>query len=235
MIANRVGDGLQSPIVKFLSDTALTNILDAADAASGDLLFFGAGSRAVVNDSLGALRLKVGRDLELFADAWQPLWVVDFPMFEFDERRGRWNSAHHPFTAPAVDDVAALEKDPGAANSRGYDMVINGAEVGGGSIRIHRPEVQEAVFRLLDLSPEEAQEKFGFLLEALRYGCPPHGGIAFGIDRLAAQMAVTESIRDVIAFPKTASASCLLTDAPSEVDIEQLRELSLSVVRPKPT
>lgn len=225
-------EGLQSPIVKFLSDDALEQILRECSAETGDLLFFGAGPQGVVNDSLGALRLKVGADLDLFEAGWQPLWVVDFPMFEFDERRGRWTSAHHPFTAPAVDDPKALAEDPGSATSRGYDMVLNGAEIGGGSIRIHRPEMQAAVFRLLDLSPEEADEKFGFLLEALRYGCPPHGGIAFGIDRIAALMAGVDSIRDVIAFPKTSSAACLLTDAPSAVDVEQLRELSLSVIKP---
>jgi aspartyl-tRNA synthetase len=179
---------------------------------------------------LGALLVKTGRDLGLVAEGWQPLWVTEFPMFEWDAGAGRYLAMHHPFTAPAVDDPAALVTDPGRALSKGYDMVLNGAEIGGGSIRIHRPEMQQAVFGLLGIAPEEAQLKFGFLLDALRYGCPPHGGIAFGLDRIAALMSGEESIRDVIAFPKTTTAQCLLTGAPSRVPAEQLSELHVRTV-----
>ncbi len=224
-------DGLQSPIVKFLDARAISGILTATGAASGDLLLFGAGDAATVSEFMGALRLMIGRDLDLVAPGWRPLWVVDFPMFEFDPGAHRWFSVNHPFTAPAVDDRAALAAAPGEALSKGYDMVLNGSEIGGGSIRIHDRELQSAVFELLGLEPAEAQEKFGFLLEALRYGCPPHGGIAFGIDRLAALMVGTESIRDVIAFPKTTSASCLMTEAPSPVSLDQLRELHINVIK----
>ena len=225
-------EGLTSPIVKFLDDAALQGILTAVGAATGDLIFFGAGPYKTVSDYMGALRLAVGRDMKLVESGWRPLWVVDFPMFEYDHAEHRWMALHHPFTAPAVDDVAALKADPGSAVSRGYDMVLNGNEIGGGSIRIHRPDMQAAVFDLLGIEAEEAAVKFGFLLEALRYGCPPHGGIAFGIDRISALMCGVDSIRDVIAFPKTASAQCPLTAAPSEVGDRQLQELHVRVVKP---
>jgi aspartyl-tRNA synthetase len=227
-------EGMTSPIVKFLDDAALDGILKAVDAATGDLIFFGAGPWKTVSDFMGALRLQVGRDLGLVADGWRPLWVVDFPMFEFDHGENRWVSLHHPFTAPSIDDAAQLSAMPGEALSRGYDCVLNGNEIGGGSIRIHRPELQSAVFRLLGIEEEEAQLKFGFLLEALRYGCPPHGGIAFGIDRIAALMCGVDSIREVIAFPKTASAQCPLTGAPSVVPERQLQELSVKVAKKEP-
>lgn len=226
-------EGLTSPITKFLDDAALDGIFRATGAATGDVLFFGAGPSKIVSDFMGALRLKVGRDLGMVEHAWRPLWVVDFPMFEYDPAERRFLALHHPFTAPKVDDAAALAADPTGAVSRGYDMVLNGNEIGGGSIRIHRPEMQSTVFDLLGISREEAELKFGFLLEALRYGAPPHGGIAFGIDRIAALMVGTESIRDVIAFPKTASAQCLLTGAPSKVPEPQLQELSIRVALPK--
>jgi aspartyl-tRNA synthetase len=226
-------DGLTSPITKFLDDAALDGIFRATGAATGDVLFFGAGPWKIVSDFMGALRLKVGRDMGMVEHAWRPLWVVDFPMFEYDPTERRYIALHHPFTAPKVDDPAALAADPANAVSRGYDMVLNGNEIGGGSIRIHRPEMQSTVFDLLGISREEAEMKFGFLLEALRYGAPPHGGIAFGIDRIAALMVGTESIRDVIAFPKTASAQCLLTGAPSKVPEPQLQELSIRVALPK--
>ena len=224
-------DGLVSPIVKFFDDAALSAVLDAVSAANGDLLFFGAGAFQTVSDYMGALRLQVGKDLNLNTKPWAPLWVVDFPMFDFDPDAGRWVSLHHPFTAPSIDSVDELRANPGPALSRGYDCVLNGSEIGGGSIRIHRPELQSAVFDLLGISKDEAQVKFGFLLDALKYGCPPHGGIAFGIDRIAAIMAGVESIREVIAFPKTASAQCPLTQAPSEVPEKQLQELHVKVVR----
>jgi len=226
-------DGLTSPITKFLDDAALDGIFRATGAATGDVLFFGAGPWKIVSDFMGALRLKVGRDMGMVEHAWRPLWVVDFPMFEYDPTERRYIALHHPFTAPKVDDPAALAADPANAVSRGYDMVLNGNEIGGGSIRIHRPEMQSTVFDLLGIYREEAEMKFGFLLEALRYGAPPHGGIAFGIDRIAALMVGTESIRDVIAFPKTASAQCLLTGAPSKVPEPQLQELSIRVALPK--
>ena len=222
-------EGINSPIAKFLDDTALNAVLAATGAQSGDMVFIGAGRWNVVSDFMGALRLKVGKDLELFADGWKPLWVTDFPMFEFDEDAGRYVALHHPFTAPKVDDVEQLAADPGHAVSRGYDMVLNGAEIGGGSIRIHRPDMQSQVFELLGIGAEEAEAKFGFLLKALKLGAPPHGGIAFGIDRIAALMAGTESIRDVIAFPKTTSAQDLMTDAPSPVIEETLAELHVRV------
>jgi aspartyl-tRNA synthetase len=224
-------EGMTSPIVKFLSDEALNGILGAAGAQTGDVLFFGAGPYQVVSDYMGALRLQVGKDLKLNTVAWAPLWVVDFPMFDYDADSGRWMSLHHPFTAPSIDSAEALKANPGPALSRGYDCVLNGSEIGGGSIRIHRPELQSAVFDLLGISREEAQIKFGFLLDALKYGCPPHGGIAFGIDRIATLMAGVDSIREVIAFPKTASAQCPLTSAPSEVPEKQLQELHVKVVR----
>ena len=226
-------EGLQSPILKFLPDDAVNGILERTGAKSGDLIFFGADKARVVNDALGALRCKVGEDRGMVAEGWAPLWVVDFPMFEKDKTTKRWTSLHHPFTAPSIDDADALRKDPGASLSRAYDMVLNGSEIGGGSIRIHDQDMQAAVFELLDISDEEAEEKFGFLLKALQYGCPPHGGVAFGLDRIVMLMAGAESIRDVIAFPKTQTASCLLTNAPGEVSGEQLKETGIRIRAPR--
>jgi aspartyl-tRNA synthetase len=222
-------EGINSPVAKFLDDAALGRVLDLAGAQSGDLLLFGAGNWKTVCDFMGALRLKVARDRGLVESGWKPLWVTDFPMFEYDDNEKRFVALHHPFTAPAVDDVEDLRARAATAVSRGYDMVLNGSEIGGGSIRIHRPEMQSAVFELLGIGAEEAQAKFGFLLKALTLGAPPHGGIAFGIDRIAALMAGTESIRDVIAFPKTTSAQDLMTDAPSSVPDAQLKELHVQV------
>ncbi|MEM7613359.1 MAG: aspartate--tRNA ligase, partial [Pseudomonadota bacterium] len=226
-------DGLQSPILKFLPDAAVSGILERTGAADGDLIFFGADKARVVNDALGALRVRLGEDRGLVNAGWAPLWVVDFPMFERDSKEGRWTSLHHPFTAPRADSADALRAAPGDAPSRAYDMVLNGSEIGGGSIRIHDQQMQAAVFELLDISDEEAEEKFGFLLRALSYGCPPHGGIAFGLDRLVMLMAGADSIRDVIAFPKTQSAHCPLTDAPGEVSPAQLKETGIRL-RAKP-
>ena len=226
-------EGVNSPISKFLDDATLQNILNNTQAQSGDIIFFGAGSWKTVCDFMGALRLKVAKDLKQIKDIWAPLWVTDFPMFEWDEEEKRYAALHHPFTAPKVDDVNDLIANAKTAVSRGYDMVMNGNEIGGGSVRIHRSDMQSTVFDLLGISKEEAQTKFGFLLEALKYGAPPHGGIAFGIDRVAALMAGTESIRDVIAFPKTASAQCLLTSAPSQIPDKQLAELHVKVREPK--
>ena len=220
-------EGLQSPILKFLPDDVTASLMEATGAADGDLVFFGADKARVVNDSLGALRIRLGHDLDLVEAGWRPLWVVDFPMFEKDDDSGRWQSLHHPFTAPREDHVGLLAQDPGATMSRAYDLVLNGTELGGGSIRIHKPDIQRSVFDALGIGEAEAEEKFGFLLDALRYGAPPHGGIAFGIDRIVAMMANVESIRDVIAFPKTQRASCLLTDAPANVDALQLRDLHI--------
>jgi aspartyl-tRNA synthetase len=227
-------EGLQSPILKFLSDAAVSGILQRTGAADGDLIFFGADTGKIVSDALGALRLKVAQDLKLVAAGWRPLWVVDFPMFEWDADAKRWQAMHHPFTSPANLDYAALSASPGEATAKAYDMVLNGSEIGGGSVRIHSQELQSVVFDLLGISPEEARVKFGFLLDALKFGAPPHGGIAFGLDRLAMLMAGADSIRDVIAFPKTQTAADLLMDAPTEVSEAQLRELHIRVrVAPK--
>jgi aspartyl-tRNA synthetase len=226
-------EGLQSPILKFLPDDAVTGIIERTNAASGDLIFFGADKARIVNDALGALRVKVGEDRGLVADGWAPMWVVDFPMFEKDAQSKRWTALHHPFTAPSVNDADALRANPGEALSRAYDIVLNGSEIGGGSIRIHDQDMQAAVFDILDISKEEAEEKFGFLLRALQYGCPPHGGIAFGLDRVVMLMAGAESIRDVIAFPKTQTASCPLTNAPGEVSAEQLKEAGIRLRAPR--
>ncbi|MDH5389417.1 MAG: aspartate--tRNA ligase [Gammaproteobacteria bacterium] len=219
-------EGLQSPIVKFLPDEAITAIIEKAEIQSGDILFFGAGETNVVNESMGALRVKIGEDMDMVEDIWAPLWVVDFPMFERN-REGQWTSLHHPFTAPSVNSPEALEADPGAALSRAYDMVLNGTELGGGSVRIHDMAMQASVLKILGISDEEAEEKFGFLLTALKYGCPPHAGLAFGLDRLIMLMSGATSIRDVMAFPKTQSAACPLTSAPAEVSSEHLKELNL--------
>jgi aspartyl-tRNA synthetase len=222
-------DGLQSPILKFLSDAAIAGILERTGAKDGDLIFFGADRAKIVSDALGALRLKVGQDLHLVEGGWRPLWVVDFPMFEWDGEAKRWAAMHHPFTSPLNLDYAALAASPGEAIAKAYDMVLNGSEIGGGSVRIHSQDLQSTVFDLLGISPEEARTKFGFLLDALKFGAPPHGGIAFGLDRLAMLMAGAESIRDVIAFPKTQTAACLMMEAPTEVSEAQLRELHIRV------
>jgi aspartyl-tRNA synthetase len=222
-------EGLQSPILKFLSDTVVKVILERTGAKDGDLIFFGADKAQVVNEALGALRAKVGHDRGLAGSGWKPLWVVDFPMFERDEEENRWKALHHPFTSPADGHEDLLETSPEKALSKAYDMVLNGSEIGGGSVRIHRQEVQSKVFRALNIGVDEAHEKFGFLLEALQYGAPPHGGIAFGLDRVVTMMAGAESIRDVIAFPKTQRAQCLLTHAPSAVGEKQLRELHIKL------
>jgi aspartyl-tRNA synthetase len=225
-------EGLQSPILKFLPDEAVAGILSRTQAQAGDLIFFGADTAKVVNDALGALRLKLGDDLGLKKDGWEILWVVDFAMFDYDSDAKRWVALHHPFTSPKPEYLDSLDKDPANVKARAYDMVLNGTEIGGGSIRIHRSEVQEKVFATLGIEAEEAQQKFGFLLEALKLGAPPHGGIAFGLDRISAIFAGVESIRDVIAFPKTQKASCLLTDAPSVVDETQLRDLHIKLRKP---
>ena len=224
-------EGLQAPIVKFLPDEVLTKILTRTGAENGDLLFFGADSAKVVNDALGALRIKLGQDLGLIHGEWAPLWVVNFPMFEWDEQDRRWNALHHPFTAPRTDDPAEVRANPERCLSRAYDMVLNGTEIGGGSVRIHRQEMQNTVFELLGIGPEEARAKFGFLLDALKFGCPPHGGLAFGLDRLVMLMVGATSIRDVMAFPKTQSAACLLTQAPAPVTEAQLRDLNIRLRR----
>ena len=230
--ASKGPDGLQSPILKHLSDDAVAGIMERTAAESGDLIFFGADKAHIVNDALGALIVKLGEDQGLIAEGWQPLWVVDFPMFEKDQKSGRWTSLHHPFTAPSTDDPEELKANPAEVLSRAYDMVLNGSEIGGGSIRIHDRATQAAVFDLLGISKEEAEEKFGFLLTALQYGCPPHGGIAFGLDRIVMLMAGADSIRDVIAFPKTQTASCPLTNAPGYVSAEQLKETGIRLRTP---
>ncbi len=232
-------DGLQSPIVKNIHDEALNKILELTGAQDGDLIFFGADKAKVVNDAIGALRVKIGHSEfgkanGLFNDVWAPLWVIDFPMFEYDEEEDRWTATHHPFTSPKDGHEDMLETNPGACIAKAYDMVLNGWELGGGSIRIHREEVQSKVFRALKIGAEEAREKFGFLLDALQYGAPPHGGLAFGLDRIVTLMTKSDSIRDVIAFPKTQRAQCLLTQAPSPVDEKQLRELHIRLRSAEP-
>ncbi len=228
-------EGLQSPILKFLSDEVIAEIMLRTGAQTDDLIFFGADKAKVVNDALGNLRNKVAHDLDLLQGEWAPLWVIDFPMFEYNEDEDRWESLHHPFTAPNTSDIEKIKADPGQTLSRAYDLVLNGIELGGGSIRIHDADMQSAVLELLGIGPEEAQEKFGFLLDALSYGCPPHGGIAFGLDRIVMLMAGADTIRDVIAFPKTQSASCLLTSAPAPASSRQLRELGIKLAKsPKP-
>jgi len=225
-------DGMQSPILKFLPDEVIDELVNRVDINDGDIIFFGADKESIVNDALGALRVRIGKDLNLLEEGWQPLWVTDFPMFEKDKNSNNWTSLHHPFTAPSIDDAVELENNPGKVLSKAYDMVLNGSEIGGGSIRIHNKKMQAKVFQLLNISDAEAQEKFGFLLQALEYGCPPHGGIAFGLDRIIMLLSGAESIRDVIAFPKTQTASCPLTDAPGEVSSEQLKETG---IRLRPT
>jgi aspartyl-tRNA synthetase len=218
-------EGLQSPILKFMPDEVVAQMMQRLDAANGDIIFFGADQERVVNEALGALRVKVAEDQGMIAEGWSPLWVVDFPMFE-EDGSGQWTPLHHPFTAPSCD-AQELVANPGQALSRAYDMVLNGCELGGGSIRIHQRDMQEAVFRILNIDEAEAEEKFGFLLNALQYGAPPHGGLAFGLDRLVMLMTGALSIRDVIAFPKTQSAACVMTDAPGDVNAQQLRELNI--------
>jgi aspartyl-tRNA synthetase len=237
--AGKGREGLQSPVVKNLHDAALVEIIARTGARNGDVIFFGADKAKVVNDAMGALRLKIGlsefgRNHGLFEDKWAPLWVVDFPMFEFDEEAKRWNAVHHPFTAPKDGHDELMKTDPGACIAKAYDMVLNGWEIGGGSVRIHRADVQARVFEALNITPAEQRVKFGFLLDALQYGAPPHGGLAFGLDRIATLMTGAESIRDVIAFPKTQRAQCLLTGAPSMVDETQLRELHIRLRNPTP-
>lgn len=225
-------DGLQSPILKFLPDESIEGILKRTGAEDGDLIFFGADKAHIVNEALGALRVKLGEDRHLVERGWKPLWVVDFPMFEWDDGAKRWTALHHPFTAPKESDIENLKSNPGQCLSRAYDLVLNGAEIGGGSQRIYRQDVQASVFRILGITDQEAQDKFGFLLDALRYGCPPHGGIAFGLDRMVMLMTGASSIREVMAFPKTQTASCLLTSAPTYVNEAQLKELGIRLRKP---
>jgi aspartyl-tRNA synthetase len=225
-------EGLQSPILKFLPETVVKSILERTGAMTGDLIFFGADKAKVVNDALGALRNRVAEDLDLLQGQWQPVWIIDFPMFEYNEDEKRWDPLHHPFTAPQVNTPGEVEADPGKCLSRAYDLVLNGIEMGGGSVRIHTPDMQRAVLRLLGIDDQAADEKFGFLINALDYGCPPHGGIAFGLDRLVMMMTGADSIRDVIAFPKTQTANCPLTSAPSPASPKQLRELGIKLTKP---
>ena len=222
--------GLQSPILKFMPESIIIELMTRLQAQDGDIVFFGAGDRTMVEESMGALRIKVAHDLDAVAPTWAPLWVIDFPMFELT-KEGAWTALHHPFTAPSCD-AETLKKDPGGALSRAYDMVLNGTELGGGSIRIHDRDMQQTVFELLGISADEAEQKFGFLLQALKYGAPPHGGLAFGLDRLVMLMTGAQSIRDVIAFPKTQSAACVMTNAPGDVDAKALRELAIKVRDP---
>lgn len=222
--------GLQSPIIKFLSQSILQSLLEKAQATNGDLIFFGADERNIVNDAMGALRLKIGHEKGFSSGGWKPLWVVDFPMFEWDSQEQRWNALHHPFTAPKNGHESYLDTSPEQALAQAYDLVLNGWEIGGGSVRIHQEVIQSKVFRILTISAEEAEAKFGFLLRALQYGAPPHGGMAFGFDRLVALLANVDQIRDVIAFPKTQRAQCLLTEAPNTVDNKQLRELHIKTL-----
>ena len=229
--AARGRDGLQSPILKFLPDEVIEDIMQRTGGADGDLIFFGADKATIVNDSLGALRNRLAADLDLYSGAWAPLWVVDFPLFEYNDAEKRWDPLHHPFTSPRDDDPAVIQKDPGRALSRAYDLVLNGLELGGGSIRIHDPTMQLAMLELLGIDHDHAREKFGFLIDALDYGCPPHGGIAFGLDRIVMVMAGAHTIRDVIAFPKTQTASCPLTSAPSPAGEQQLRELGIRLAK----
>jgi aspartyl-tRNA synthetase len=224
-------EGLQSPIVKFAPVEVWEQVLTKTGAETGDLVFFGADKTNIVNEAMGALRVKLGHDRGLLEGKWKPVWIIDFPMFDWDERNQRWNAIHHPFTAPSCD-IEALQANPGEALSRAYDLVLNGTEVGGGSIRIHRTEMQKQVFELLGIGEQEANEKFGFLLEALKYGCGRHGGIAFGMDRLVMLMTGSSSIREVIAFPKTQTAACPLMDAPAMVNDAQLRELGIKLRKP---
>ena len=228
--------GLQSPIVKNLNEAALKTIIERTGAQNGDIIFFGADKAKITNDALGALRSKIGHEKGYTnGKAWEPLWVVDFPMFEYDDEAKRWNACHHPFTAPKDEHLSMLESDPGKCLAKAYDLALNGSEIGGGSVRIHKEAVQSQVFRALNIGAEEAQLKFGFLLDALQYGAPPHGGLAFGLDRIVTMMTGSESIRDVIAFPKTQRAQCLLTQAPSAVDEKQLRELHIRLRQPATT
>jgi len=222
-------EGLQSPILKFMPDDVVAAILDRMQAQNGDVIFFGADDARIVNEALGALRIKLGHDCGLVEKGWRLLWVIDWPAFERTSDQAHWTALHHPFTAPSIQDPEELKANPGASLSRAYDLVLNGTELGGGSIRIHRNDLQQAVFSILGINEEQAQEKFGFLLEALKYGCPPHGGIALGLDRMIMLLAGANSIREVIAFPKTQSAACMLTNAPAHVSEAQLRELHIKL------